>query len=145
MQSWLRHMAAVDVRTSIFEPGHQHLVWQPKPRHLNPNTIVPIYPVDHMLYQCLVATLWNADLNKADGGWWCPDGYSVRGHQHPAWWPNPRHINPSSIVSYIYATCDIPIEVEWRIKAASDRSSLVEMVVCRLSGGKPLFKPMLAY
>ena len=55
----------------------------------------------HMLYLCLVATLWNADLDKADGGWWCPDGYSVRGHQHPAWWPNPRHINPSSIVSYM--------------------------------------------
>ena len=67
---------------------------------------------------------------KADGGWWWPDGYSVPGHQQPAWWPNPRHINPSSIVSYM--PC-----------ATSDRSSLVEMVVCRLSGGKPLFKPMI--
>ena len=51
----------------------------------------------------------------------------------------------SKLYRFIYAMCDIPIEAEWRIKAASDRSSLVEMVVCRLSGGKPLFKLMLAY
>ena len=57
--------------------------------------------IDHMLYHCLVATLWNADMDKADGGCRCPDGYFERGHQHPAWWPNPRHINPSTIVSYM--------------------------------------------
>ena len=49
----------------------------------------------------------------------------------------------SKLYCFIYAMGDIPIEAEWRIKAASDRSSLVEMVVCRLSGGKPLFKPMI--
>ena len=87
--------------------------------------------IDHMLYHCLVATLWNADMDKADGGCRCPDGYSAT--------------YKSKHYCFIYAMCDIPIEAEWRIKATSDRSSLVEMVVCRLSGGKPLFKPMLAY
>ena len=57
--------------------------------------------IDHMLYLCWLATLWNADVDKTDGGCWCRDGYFVRRNQHPAWWPNPRHINPGSIVSYM--------------------------------------------